>query len=122
MAEDPNILLYLDMKIEDNVKEIKDYALRNKQLLRNFLEGFKIDNMAINDYITYHMLNNLENLENPNYTYWMDTGLTWSLWYNGGRRHCQLPTWQVQLHQMERCIWQFLYFWRWKIYWLCQPK
>jgi hypothetical protein len=83
MAEDPNILLYLDMKIEDNVKEIKDYALRNKQLLRNFLEGFKIDNMAINDYITYHMLNNLENLENPNYTYWMDTGLTWSLWYNG---------------------------------------
>jgi len=82
MAEEPNIQKYLDMKIEDNVKDIKENALRNKQLLRNFLEGFKIDNMAINDYITYHMLNNIENLKNSNYTYWTDTGLTWSLWYN----------------------------------------
>ena len=83
MEEDPEIIKYLNMKIEDNVKDIKENALRNKQLLRNFLEGFKIDDMAINDYITFHMLDNLENLENSNYTYWMDTGLTWSLWYNG---------------------------------------
>ena len=83
MEEDPDIKKYLDMKIEDNVKDIKENALRNKQLLRNFLEGFKIDDMAINDYITFHMLDNLENLENSDYTYWMDTGLTWSLWYNG---------------------------------------
>ena len=41
MEEDPDIKKYLDMKIEDNVKDIKENALRNKQLLRNFLEGLK---------------------------------------------------------------------------------
>ena len=86
MAEDPNIKKYLDMNIEYNVKDIKDTALKNKQLLRNFLEGFKIDDdngteMAINDYINYKMLDDLEKEENSNYTYWTDTGLTWSSWY-----------------------------------------
>ena len=86
MAEDPNIKKYLDMNIEDNVKSIKDTALKNKQLLRNFLEGFKIDDdngteMAINDYINYKMLDDLEKEEKSNYTYWTDTGLTWSSWY-----------------------------------------
>ena len=78
---DTNIL---NMNIEKNVYEIKNRALTNKQLLRNFLEGFIIkDNFSINDYITYHLLTYLENIQHEEYTYWIDTGITWLLWYQG---------------------------------------
>ena len=86
MAEVPSIQNILDMDITQKITLIKNNALHNKQLLRNFLEGFNIDTengeMVINNYINFKMLNDLENLENPNYTYWTDTGLTWSLWFN----------------------------------------
>ncbi len=72
----------LNMNIEKEVSIIKNRALTNKQLLRNFLEGFIIeDNFSINDYITYHLLTTLENEQHKEYTYWLDTGITWLLWY-----------------------------------------
>jgi len=82
-----NLIPYLNMDINERVRTIKDDALNKKQLLRNFLEGFKINTtelgqIAINDYINFKMLNDFENSVNPNYTYWTDTGLTWSLWFN----------------------------------------
>ena len=85
MAENntDEVIKYLNMDINERVRIIKTQALNNKQLLRNFLEGFLIDNKPINDYITFYMLNVIEANVNPNYTYWMDSGLTWSLWYNG---------------------------------------
>jgi len=80
MSFNPDII---QMNIEGQEKEIKKRALANKQLLRNFLEGFIIDDgKSINDYIIYHMLSNIENDEKDNYTYWIDGGLSWLLWYD----------------------------------------
>jgi len=80
MTFNPDII---QMNIEEQEKEIKKTALTNKQLLRNFLEGFIIDDgKAINDYIIYHMLSDIEKDEKDNYTYWIDGGLSWLLWYN----------------------------------------
>ena len=73
----------LRMNIKENIISIKKKALNNKQLLRNFLESLKIEGKSINDYITFKMLSEIENTEDPNYTYWMNTGLTWAIWYNG---------------------------------------
>ena len=72
----------VNMNILNNVNEIKSKALYNRYLLRNFLEGFIINSgKNINDYITFKLLNEIEKDINPNYTYWIDTGLTWLLWY-----------------------------------------
>jgi hypothetical protein len=72
----------VNMNILNNVNEIKSKALYNRYLLRNFLEGFIINGgKNINDYITFKLLNEIEKDINPNYTYWIDTGLTWLLWY-----------------------------------------
>jgi hypothetical protein len=76
---------FLEMKIEENVVGIKEGALNNKQLLIDFLEGFKIDEdgkeIAINDYITFKMLDDIEHTDNENYAYWTNTGLTFGLWF-----------------------------------------
>jgi len=69
------------LDINQNIVEIKNRVFTNKNLLRNFLEGYIIDGKSINDYITYYLLNVLENEEHSYYTYWIDTGLTWLLWY-----------------------------------------
>jgi len=70
------------MDINQQEKEIKSRALNNKQLIRNFLEGFIIDGKAINDYIISHMLNQEKD---DNYTYWIDGGLSWLLWFDNLR-------------------------------------
>ena len=72
----------LNMDIIKQEQEIKKKAIKNKQILRNFLEGFKIDDKSINDYIIFHMLYKIETTDSNDYTYWIDGGLSWLLWYD----------------------------------------
>lgn len=77
----------LDLNLK--VQEIKKRAIENKKIFLSFLENFIIkDNKSINDFIaSYIWKDENENYNNPNYTYWIDGGLSWFYWFNDNQKY-----------------------------------
>lgn len=73
--------------MDDIIQKVEQYkanAFNKKKLLFSFLETLPIDNiqnLSINDYITESIIN-IEGVDNDNYVYWVDGGLSWYRWYN----------------------------------------
>jgi len=72
------------LNLQQLVNDIFSKTIEDKKIFLSFLENFIIiDDKAINDYIAIELwkMENELTFDNPNYTYWVDGGLSWFYWF-----------------------------------------